>query len=271
MNYQLFDSGYGQKLEQFGPVTLIRPCAQAVWTPHLPEKAWERADATFTREKAYRWIVHTKLPDEWTIELEKIRFKLKATDFGHLGIFPEQAMQWAWISTLLAKRKNARVLNLFAYSGGASLAAAKAGATVCHLDASKGMVTWARENADLNGLTKAPIRWIVDDAQKFLVRCRKRGERFDAIIIDPPSFGRGKTGEMFKIERDLPLLLEHCQALLSENPLFVLLTCHTPGYTPTVLAQLLREYFPKGAIDSGEMIIPSEFVLPSGAFARWSI
>lgn len=270
MSYNLLDSGHGQKLEQFGIVTLIRPAAQAIWSPQLPQKIWASADATFTREEKYRWIVRTKLPQEWTIELQNIRFKLKATDFGHLGIFPEQAAQWEWIIPLLEQRKNPRLLNLFAYSGGATLAAAKAGASVCHLDASKGMVTWARENAALNGLASAPIRWIVDDAEKFLNRCRKRKENFDAIILDPPSFGRGKAGELFKVEQDLPLILDHCKALLSPDPLFILLTCHTPGYTPTVLAQLLSERFPKGTIQSEEMIIQSALLLPSGAFARWT-
>nr|NGX55624.1 Ribosomal RNA large subunit methyltransferase K [Chlamydiota bacterium] len=216
-----------------------------------------------------RWSMRTSLPQEWEVSVQELRFKLKRTDFGHLGIFPEQAPLWKWIGEKVATRKKPKVLNLFAYSGGATLAAAQAGAEVCHLDAAKGMVSWARENAELNGLGKAPIRWIVDDARKFLERALRRGEKYDAIILDPPTFGRGKSGECFKIEYHLPKMLDHCRALLSDRPLFVLLSCHTPGYTPTVVRQLLRERWYKGEIEAGEMTLDGEFVVPSGVFARW--
>lgn len=201
-----------------------------------------------------------------------VSFKLSLTDFGHLGIFPEQKKQWEWIQE---HSKGLKVLNLFAYSGGVTLAAAKGGASVCHLDASKGMVAWARENARLNGLEQAPIRWIVEDVTKFLKRELKRGSSYDAIILDPPTFGRGSQGEVFKIEEDLFPLLELCFSLLSPAPKFMLLSCHTPGMTPLILEHLLEPLVLKfgGVVEKGEMALEGKQgvkPLPSGGFARWS-
>jgi 23S rRNA (cytosine1962-C5)-methyltransferase len=277
--YSLIDSGHGKKLEQFGPYRLDRPAAQAAWTPCLSEKEWKDAHSSFTRENALKWQEKAPLPQEWMIEVSNIKFKLSATDFGHLGIFPEQKDFWLWIQETLKSakelsKKPLNILNLFAYSGGSTLAAALAGAQVCHLDASKGMVSWAKENAVLNGLKEAPIRWIIDDARKFLKREIRRGTKYDAIILDPPTFGRGSSGEVFKIEEDLIPLLADCRALLSDDPLFVLLSCHTPGHSPTVLNHLLSQATRglKGTIDCGEMFLkgePQVLPLPSGTFARW--
>lgn len=272
--YALVDSGKGLKLEKFGPYVLSRPSAQAVWNPILPENSWKKADAIFTREGENKWIKKAELPESWAIEVAGIQFKISPTDFGHLGIFPEQRPFWEWIQTTVKKAaQEVHVLNLFAYSGGATLAAAKAGAHVCHLDASKGMVSWARENAALNGLEGAPIRWIVEDVTKFLQREIRRGKRYDAIILDPPSFGRGAKGEIFKIEDDLPLILDSCRTLLSDHPLFILFSCHTPGFSPIVMHHLMTQLMGnKGTIDSGEMVLEGAdgvLPLPSGTFARW--
>jgi 23S rRNA (cytosine1962-C5)-methyltransferase len=274
--YALIDSGHGRKLEQFGPYLISRPAAQAVWHPQLPENKWKQADAIFTRETENRWIKNRDLPEFWTIDIAGIQFKIAPTDFGHLGVFPEQRDTWDWIQRKIqsCKMRNPRVLNLFAYSGGATFAAAKAGAQVCHLDSSKGMVAWARENAELNQLKQAPIKWIVEDVNKYLKRELRRGSRYEGIILDPPSFGRGSKGEVFKIEKDLPLLLEQCRDLLSEKPLFVLFSCHTPGFTPIVTQHLLAQMMGgEGTIESGEMVLAGNtdvFPLPSGTYARWS-
>jgi len=274
--YTLCDSGQGRKLERFGPYLIIRPCAQAVWQNKLSQEEWDRADAIFTREGDKKWLKKTTA-DYWTIQTAGITFKISPTDFGHLGIFPEQRDFWEWIPRIIqqARRKEVNVLNLFAYSGGATLAAAKAGAKVCHLDASKGMAAWARENAALNGLEKAPIRWIVEDVNKFLLRELRRGTRYDAVILDPPTFGRGAQGEVFKIEEDLLPILKNCRQLLSSNPLFVLFSCHTPGFSPLVMQHLLSQTMEGcgGEVDAGEMILkggPNVLPLPSGTYARWN-
>lgn len=263
-NYQLLDSGDGQKWEKFGEYTLLRPCPQAVWRPSL---AKQEADAVFTREE--KWLFHKKMPKTWSVMHGGVEFKIAPTDFGHLGLFPEHADLWEWMRPLV--KKSSRILNLFAYSGGVTLAAAQEGAEVCHLDASKGMVEWARENAALNQLTKAPIRWIVDDALKFLRREKKRESFYDGIILDPPTFGRGSQGEVFKIERDILPLLELCAELLTQKPLFVIFSCHTPGFTPLAMRHLIGQTMPKGSIEVGEMALYSAgaVAIPSGSFAKW--
>lgn len=279
-SYALLDSGAGRKLERFGRFVLSRPCSQAVWTPQLSEAEWKRADAVFMREGDTKWTFPSRsIAETWHVEVSGIRFKISPTDFGHLGIFPEQEDFWSWIQTTIQEAKQKRkeeihVLNLFAYSGGSTLAAAKAGAHVCHLDASKGMVTWARENAALNHLEAAPVRWIVEDVGKFLLREVRRGRRYDAIILDPPSFGRGSQGEVFKIEEHLLEILKQCRALLSDRPLFILFSCHTPGFTPLVMRHLLAQMMTGlgGVIDEGEMYLAGAkevLPLPSGTYARW--
>jgi 23S rRNA (cytosine1962-C5)-methyltransferase len=272
--YSLVDSGYGHKLEQFGPYLVKRPAAQALWAPSLEKEKWGSSDLSFTRDGGSSWSSKKTLPKQWTLELEGILFKISPTDFGHLGVFPEHSTLWGDMTNLIQKQKKPpRILNLFAYSGGATLAAAKAGASVCHLDASKGMVAWARENAALNNLEKAPIRWIVDDVIKFLKREEKRGSLYDGIILDPPSFGRGSNGEVFKIETDLEEILSLCYNILTEKPIFVLFTSHTQGMSPLVMEHLLKQMMQKkkGKISSGEMIIPSQqgLSLPCGSFGKW--
>lgn len=263
-DYQLLDSGDGQKWERFGEHILLRPCSQAVWRPMQKIKP----DAAFTREE--RWVYHKKLPKSWTVMHGGVEFQVQPTEFGHLGLFPEHADLWEPMRKFI--KKGCRVLNLFAYSGGVTMAAAQEGAEVCHLDASKGMVDWARENAKLNRLEKAPIRWIVDDAIKFLAREKKRESFYDGIILDPPTFGRGSKGEVFKIERDILPLLEACSELLSKKPSFVIFSCHTPGFTPLCMRHLLGQTMPKGEIEVGEMALHSfgTISIPSGSFARWT-
>lgn len=268
--YRLLDSGDQRKLERFGKYVLIRPCSQALWRPALSKAEWNQADAQFSRDEGKGWSFSKPIPDSWAVEWQGVRFKISLTDFGHVGMFPEHAQVWTWAAELIREAKRPiNVLNLFAYSGGASLACAKAGAQVCHLDASKGMVAWARENAALNQAEELPIRWIVDDAVKFLKREQNRGRRYEGIILDPPTFGRGNQGEIFKIERDLGELLELCRSLLSNQPLFVALTTHTPGMTPIVMHHLMQQMMGAGQIDSGEMAIEGPLTLPSGSFARW--
>lgn len=279
--YELLDSGSFQKLERFGSVVLSRPCAQAVWQQTLPKADWQKVTATFFRDGGNQWRGRDNLPETWSIEVDGTKFQLSSTDFGHLGIFPEQRDQWRRIRevcTEYAKRHNrpARVLNLFAYSGGSTLAAALAGAEVCHVDASKGMVDWARKNAALNGLEEKPVRWIVDDVTKFLERELRRDRQYDLLILDPPSYGRGAKGEVFKIENDLPPLLSLLGKLMSPQPLGVLLSCHTPELTPISLHHLLKQQFGRngGKVEHGEMQLRGEagvLPLPSGSFAWWLV
>ncbi len=278
-DYELLDSGGGRKLERFGPHTLARPCAQAAWKPELPQSAWNSACAEFDRADGNRWRNRGGIPDEWEIAVDGIRFILSGTDFGHLGIFPEQRDQWQWIRETVARCRRERgaplqVLNLFAYSGGSTLAAALGGAELCHLDASRGMVQWARRNADANGLSQHPVRWIVDDAHKFLCRELRRERRYDAVILDPPTFGRGQNTEMYKIEKDLPETLALCRKLLSDKPAFILLSAHTPGYSPAVLKNVLGQSVRPlgGTVEAGEMLLTGAAAVlpaPCGVFARW--
>lgn len=263
MKYSLLDSGNQKKFEKFGPYKIVRPCAQALWKPL--QSHWH-SDAVFEREEKNEWS--GKLPKDWIAIHEGIQFKLSPTGFGHIGMFPEHSYLWNWAADLV--KPGSEILNLFAYSGGATLALAKAGANVCHVDASKGMVQWAKENAILNNLESAPIRWIVDDAIKFLGREVRRGRRYDGILLDPPSFGRGAKGEVFKIERDLSELLSLCKELLSDKPLFLICSNHTNQVTPTVLKHLFEEVLP-GKVESGELLITGEECrpIPTGTYARW--
>jgi 23S rRNA (cytosine1962-C5)-methyltransferase len=264
--YRLIDSGDGEKLEQFGDYRIIRPAPQAIWAPQHPEE-WKLASAHFVRNGTQgAWKCAHAFPEEWDVSFEGVKMHLKRTEFGHLGIFPEHLSHWTWMQKQLQKCSQPRVLNLFAYSGGSSLACAHAGAKVTHVDSARGMVDWARENADLNDIST--IRWMVEDALKFIRREKKRGNQYEGILLDPPTFGRGASGEVFKIEEKLPLLLDICIDLLSDEACFFLLTCHTPGYTPIVLEQLLRERL-EGNFHSGEMVLKSTFSLPSGAYAKW--
>ena len=277
--YCLLDAGDGRKLERFGPVVLDRPCAQAVWRRKLPAKAWAEADARFSREQDGGWETRRPLPSSWQASIDGLSFRLEATDFGHVGVFPEHRRSWRWLGETLGaepeRNREISVLNLFAYSGGATLAAARLGCRVCHLDASRKMVAWARENASLNGLDEAPIRWIVDDVQKFLTREERRGSTYDGIVLDPPSFGRGKRQELFKIDEHLLGILAQCRAVLSPVARFVFLSCHTPGYTPLVLNHLLSQSLEglDGEVAAGEMVLgegQEVLPVPSGTYAVWS-
>lgn len=275
-DYELLDSGHGQKLERFGPVLLIRPCAQAVWAPRCPE-LWESATASFDRKDGLNWHGRERLPETWTITVREVRMQLSTTDFGHLGIFPETLDLWDQIRRDVQEAQKERdsaprFLNLFAYSGGATLAAAKAGASCCHLDASRGMVEWARTNAALNGLDQAGIRFIVDDVSGFLRREVRRGRKYDCVLLDPPSFGRGRRGELYKIEKNVQETLELVRQVLSDSPLFVVLTSHTPGFSPIILKNLLEQSLGPGDLSCGEMLLqgrPGVLDLPSGNWASW--
>lgn len=276
LGYELLDSGNGVKLERFGDYVLVRPSLQAVWSPRLKPEVWDGADAFFYRSERPHWRHRSALPESWKIEIDGLRFILSSTDSGNLGVFPEQRLQWRWITDYLSgSTQGVSVLNLFAYSGGSTLAAARAGAEVCHLDAARVMVDRARNNAELNGLADRPVRWIAEDAHKFMYREIRRGRRYNAIILDPPTFGRGTKGEIYQIELDLPETLTLCRELLDRNPLFVLLSAHTPGFSPLVLENLLRQAMEglDGKFESGEMFLngtAGTLPLPSGAFARWS-
>ncbi len=273
-DYELIDSGDGRKFERFGKYTLVRPCSQALWQPR-DVASWGRATAAFDREDGNHWHGRGALPKGWTIETAGVKFKLSGTDFGHLGIFPEQRAQWKWIQDIVReavgkRAQRPRVLNLFAYSGGSTLAAALGGAEACHLDASKGMVQWARDNAALNGLQEHPIRWITDDVHKFLRREFRRERCYDAVIFDPPTFGRGANGETYKIERDLKETIGLVKGVLSETPLFVLFSSHTPGLSCIVAENIIAQAFPSAArVESGEMLLEGkDRPCPSGIYCR---
>lgn len=276
--YALLDTGHGAKLEQVGPYRLIRPAPQALWRPTHAASLWETADACFRRHNSGggTWTYQRPLPSTWTLTYAGLPLRVKLTDFGHLGFFAEHGPHWQWLQQrILAAGRPVRVLNAFAYTGCSSLAAAGAGASVVHLDAADGIVAWARDNAQLAGLTTAPIRWVVEDVMKFLMREVRRGSQYDVMVLDPPSFGRGAKGEVWKLERDLPRLLALCRQLLSDAPLVVLLSTHTPGFTPVILERLVAEMMDthQGTLMSMEMVIPQQGQpcgLPSGVIARWS-
>ena len=276
-DYELIDSGHELRLERIGPVVISRQSAQAIWPPALPESEWKallHASHYRPDQGAGDWTMHRSVPDAWEIGLGRLRLEVRLTQFGHIGFFPENQVQWPWIEERCRERPGAEVLNLFAYTGGASLAAACGGARVTHVDAAKGVVTWGRENAARSGLGEAPVRWIVDDVLKFMYREQRRGRRFDAIVLDPPTFGRGPQGSVWKIERDLTELLALCAAMLTDEPLFLLLTAHTPGVTAAVLRNLLKPIEERfgGTLVAGDMVQSSHrspCLLPAGVYCRW--
>ncbi|MDN3504415.1 MAG: class I SAM-dependent methyltransferase [Rhabdochlamydiaceae bacterium] len=270
-DYELIDSGNEKKLERFGPHIMERPCFQAIWQPSKNEKVWNKAQYIFSREGRNLWKKRGN-DDVWEIDFEGMKLKLSPTDFGHLGLFPEHKMLWKWMQTQIGKLTGeVNVLNLFAYTGCATLAAAQKGAKVCHVDASKKSVAWAKENAALNGLEKHPIRWIVDDALKFMKREAKRENHYEGIILDPPSFGRGAQGQLFKIEEHLMEMLSVAADLLKKKGKFLILSCHTPGISPLVLKRVVEQIWPGKKLSSGEMIVDGENELPCGSYVRWSV
>lgn len=242
-DYCLIDTSEGERLERWGNVTLIRPDPQIIWKCSHLAKEWNNANARYIRSASGggHWEYAKALPESWKIRYKSLTFMVKPTGFKHTGLFPEQAVNWDLCTELIkGAGKPVSVLNLFAYTGGATLACAAAGAKVCHLDAVKGMVDWGKQNAKLSGLSDMPIRWIVDDAMKFLGREIKRGNKYDGIILDPPSYGRGTNGEMWKLEDCIHELMIRCARVLSDEPLFILLNSYTTGLSPSVMAYLLK-------------------------------
>ena len=276
--YELIDSGGEEKLERFGGVLLARPDPQALWEKKLVTSQWGVANGKFEREgKDGKWVGRSDLPKSWEIEFGGLKFLIKPTSFKHTGLFPEQLSNWQWGSELIKNAgREVSVLNIFGYTGGATLAAAQAGASVTHVDASKTAVAWARENAKLSGLEDKPVRWITEDAITFLKREIKRGTKYDAIIMDPPAFGHGPGGELWKFEENFLELLKLCAELLSEKPLFVLINGYAAGYSPLAFAYNLESFVKKfgGSIEYGDLAIAesnSDRVLPAGIFARWKV
>lgn len=242
-DYCLIDTSKGERLERWGNVTLIRPDPQIIWECNTPAKEWNNPHARYIRSSSGggHWEYSKNLPESWNIKYKNLIFMVKPTGFKHTGLFPEQAVNWDYCTELIKNaNRPVKVLNLFAYTGGATLACAAAGASVCHLDAVKGMVDWGKTNARLSGLSDKPIRWITDDAMKFLGREIKRGSKYDGIILDPPSYGRGTNGEMWKLEDCIHELMLRCTQVLSENPLFILLNSYTTGLSPSVMSYLLK-------------------------------
>jgi len=277
-DYDLLDFGGGRKLEQFGPLRLDRPCANAeAVRPEQPD-LWSTADARFSgiSANAGRWESRGDLPERWTLRHDPVVLELKRAESGHVGVFPEQIANWDWLADLLGKRGGSlRVLNLFGYTGGSTLACAAAGAEVTHVDAARNVVAWARRNAELSGLAEAPIRWIHEDALKFARREARRGSRYDAVILDPPSYGHGPRGEVWRLSRDLARLLASCGELTAGQCRWILLTCHTPGYDPPRLEAMIREAFAEateGRFSSGIMTLRTATgrALPSGVAVRWT-
>lgn len=283
-DYEVIDCSKGEKLERWGNYLLVRPDPQVIWDTPKKEKGWRKMNGHYHRSSkgGGEWEFF-QLPKEWTIEYslpinKKLTFHLKPFSFKHTGLFPEQAANWNWFSQLIAdavsKGRQVKVLNLFAYTGGATLAAAAAGASVTHVDASKGMVTWAKENAISSGLKDAPIRWLVDDCVKFVEREIRRGNHYDAIIMDPPSYGRGPKGEIWKIEESVYPLIQLCSQILTDNPLFFLINSYTTGLQPAVLSYMISTVLgtANGTVTASEIGLPvssNGLVLPCGASGRY--
>lgn len=279
-DYELLDSGDGEKLERYGGVVLSRPDPQALWQKRLDQE-WRETHASFLRDsKNAEWKFHRAVPKEWEIDFADLRFIIKPSAFKHTGLFPEQKGNWDWMRRKVESRKlkveSVNVLNLFGYTGGATLACAQAGASVCHVDGSKAALNWAKRNAEASGLGDKPIRWILDDAVKFVKREIKRGKKYDGIIMDPPAFGHGPGGELWKIEEHFLILLELCKQVLSDKPLFFLINGYASGYSTIAyrnnLLHLIKKY--GGMVESGELTIQESGkdgrLLPCGIFARWS-
>lgn len=277
-DYEILDMANGEKLERWGDVILARPDPQIIWNSQsFPEK-WKKAYARYQRSNTGggAWNYQKKVPESWKVQYKELTFLIKPMGFKHTGLFPEQAVNWDWmIQKIQTAGRPIQVLNLFAYTGGASVACSYAGASVCHVDSSKGMVAWAKENIAASGLAEKPVRYIVDDVIKFVNREIRRGNTYDAIIMDPPSYGRGANGEVWKFEENLPELIELCSKVLSDKPLFFLINSYTTGISSMVLENLLnltiaKKY--KGKVSHGEIGIPmtnSSLVLPCGIYGRW--
>ncbi len=277
-DYEVLDCSDGEKLERWGNYILVRPDPQVIWQTKRADRLWSGYDARYARSSSGggRWSQHS-LPDRWTIGYRDLTFNVKPMNFKHTGIFPEQAANWDFIDEKIRSAgRPVSVLNLFAYTGGATIAAAAAGASVCHVDAAKGMVAWAKENAKSSGLEDRPIRYIVDDCAKFVEREIRRGRRYDAVIMDPPSYGRGPSGEIWKLEKDLYPFVSLVAGVLSDDPLFMIINSYTTGLAPSVLGYILDSIVGKkfgGHSECGELGLPvtdSGLVLPCGSTGRWT-
>lgn len=277
-DYELIDAGDGERLERWGRIVLRRPDPQALWPKTAPEAVWEDVHGHYHRSSTGggSWEFLKKVPEEWTISYQALSFHIKLMGFKHTGLFPEQAVNWDWMIDRIQRRTGpVRVLNLFAYTGGASVAAAYAGAEVCHIDAAKGMVAMAKNNLVLSGLQDRPVRFIVDDVLKFVRREQRRGRQYEGIIMDPPSYGRGPAGEIWKIEDELYALLKDCVRILAPHPLFFLINSYKTGLAPTVIRNMLTlamggKY--EGSVMADEIGLPmsaADLVLPCGASCRW--
>lgn len=276
-DYEILDMADGEKLEVWKNVTLIRPDPQIIWKEKSFPDLWKSADARYNRSNSGGggWKTFQKIPQNWQVQYKNLTFNIKPMGFKHTGLFPEQAVNWDWMMKKIAEAKRPiKVLNLFAYTGGATVACLAAGASVCHVDSSKGMTDWAKENVKSSGLAEKPVRFLIDDVVKFVQREIRRGNTYDAIIMDPPSYGRGKNGEVWQFESNLADLVELCEKILSDEPLFFLINSYTTGISSKVLENILRLKLKRktGKISSGEIGLPmknSEMVLPCGIFSRW--
>ncbi|MBR3100100.1 MAG: class I SAM-dependent methyltransferase [Oscillospiraceae bacterium] len=276
-DYEVLDTGDGEKLERWGDIILRRPDPQTIW-PKTDERLWRKAQAHYHRSDrgGGEWEFLAKLPERWTVSHGDLRFFVRPTGFKHTGLFPEQSANWNWMAERIAAsgRKDLKVLNLFGYTGGATVACAAAGAHVTHVDAAKGMVQWAKENRELCGLPETSCRWIVEDALRFVQREIRRGNRYDGILMDPPSYGRGPSGEVWKLENELYGLVDTCAQALSETPVFFLINSYTTGFQASVLSNMLEKCVSRrfgGSVDSEELCLPvtAGGVLPCGASGRW--
>ena len=277
-DYEILDMSNGEKLERWGEVKLIRPDPQIIWKEKLHNQKWEQADARYIRSKTGggAWEYKNKIPSSWQIKYKELTFNVKPMGFKHTGIFPEQAVNWDWMIEKIKNRKKegkeVKVLNLFAYTGGATVACLYAEASVCHVDSSKAIVAWAKENVVSSGLETKPVRFLIDDVIKFVSREIRRGNKYDAIIMDPPSYGRGTNGEVWQFEENIEDLVKLCKEVLSDNPLFFLINSYTTGISSTVLSNILRIHIGEGKVTCGELGLPmtnSENVLPCGIYGRW--
>ena len=278
-DYELIDAAGGQKLERWGNIVLIRPDPQAVWTDRTNNPLWNNADAVYHRSEkgGGYWEILKKVPDVWNISYNGLTFRLKPMGFKHTGLFPEQAVNWKMVEEIITKaNRPLKVLNLFAYTGGATVACLKAGASVTHVDASKGMVGWAKENAAASGLSDKPVRWLVDDCLKFMAREKRRGVKYDGIIMDPPSYGRGPNGEMWKLETGINELLLAASDILSDDAEFFVLNTYTAGFSPTILTYLVKEKVAKKNKENtfsdeiGLKMTARDFILPCGNTTIWT-
>ena len=279
-DYEILDMANGEKLERWNNIYLVRPDPQIIWNDKQYPEKWKQANARYNRSSTGggHWDYKKRLPDSWQIKYKNLTFNIKPMGFKHTGIFPEQAVNWDWMmdkiqNEIKTTNREVKVLNLFAYTGGATVACLYAGASVCHVDSSKGMVAWAKENVVSSRLQERPVRYIVDDVVKFVSREIRRGNKYDAIIMDPPSYGRGTNGEVWKFEENISDLVELCTKVLSDRPLFFLINSYTTGISSTVLENILRlNIKAKGKLSSGELGLPmkdSNLVLPCGIFSRW--